>query len=59
MASGNGDNSYVKCEYPDDDDDEDVPNEDDFIAPIDYIDPVSIPAFKLDLRFLPPVIIQF
>ena len=51
MASGNGDNSYVKCEYSDDDDDEDVLNEDDFIAPIDYIDPVSIPAFKLDVRF--------
>ena len=42
MASGNGDTSYLplKCEYPDDDD-EDVPNENDFIAPIDYIDPVS------------------
>ena len=43
MASGNGDSSYMplKCEYPDEDDDE-VPDENDFIAPVEYIDPVSL-----------------
>jgi hypothetical protein len=57
MASGNGDSSYMplKCEYPDDDDDE-VPDEDDFIAPVEYIDPVSamiaIFAFKNSGYFL-------
>ena len=48
MASGNGDNSYMplKCEYPDEDDDE-VPDENDFIAPIEYIDPVSVTMIVL------------
>ena len=46
MVSGNGDASFInheihlKSEYPDEDDD-DVPNENDFIAPVEYIDPVS------------------
>ena len=45
MAAGNGDTSYMplKCEYPDEDDDDEVPDENDFIAPVDYIDPVSKP----------------
>ena len=45
MVSGNGEASFMplKTEYPDEDDDDDEdPNEDDFIAPVDYTDPVSI-----------------
>ena len=43
MAAGNGDTNYMplKCEYPDEGDDDDLPDENDFIAPLDYIDPVS------------------
>ena len=43
MAAGNGDTSYMplKCEYPDEGDDDELPDENDFIAPLDYIDPVS------------------
>ena len=42
MVSGNGDTNFMplKNEYPDEDDD-DESNENDFIAPVDYIDPVS------------------
>ena len=46
MASGNGEASFInheihlKSEYPDEDDD-DIPDENDFIAPVEYIDPVS------------------
>ena len=43
MAAGNGDTSYMplKCEYPDEGDDDELPDENDFIAPLDYVDPVS------------------
>ena len=43
MAAGNGDTNYMplKCEYPDEGDDDELPDENDFIAPLDYIDPVS------------------
>ena len=43
MAAGNGDSSYMplKCEYPDEGDEDDMQDDPDFIAPVDYIDPAT------------------
>ena len=52
MVSGNGDASFInheihlKSEYPDEDDD-DEPNENDFIAPVEFTDPVSASIYML------------
>ena len=43
MSGNGGDVGYMplKTEFPDEDD-EDDPNDEDFIPPMDFIDPVSI-----------------
>ena len=54
MAAGNGDTSYMplKSEYPDEVEDDELPDENDFIAPVDYIDPVSCFSYKFSSHFL-------